>query len=166
VRTVRPFDAVTPFGASAARWRAAALVWLGLALSNASHASLGEPVNSVAGDHAAMHGTALTITPMAGYDRHEITTAEGTQVHEYATPEGSVFAVAWSGAVLPDLKSLLASHYAEYASAAREHRSSHHVFTMKSDGLELRLERLPRGFAGTASVPALVPAGVRVEDLD
>jgi hypothetical protein len=166
MRTMGPLDAVSPFAARGARWRAAGLVCLGLALANASHASLGEPVNSIARDRAAMHGTALTITPMAGYDRHEITTAEGAQVHEYTTPQGSVFAVAWSGPVLPDLQSLLAAHYAEYTSAAREHRGSHHVFTMKSDRLDLRLVKLPRGFAGTASVPELVPAGVRVEDLD
>jgi hypothetical protein len=147
-------------------WRVAGALCLGLATSTASHASLGEPIGSVAHDHAAIHGTAHTITPLAGYDRHEITTAEGTWVHEYAAPQGSIFAVAWSGPVLPDLKTLLASHYAQYTSAAHEHRGSHHVFSMKSDGLELRLVKLPRGFAGTASVPALVPAGVRVEDLD
>jgi hypothetical protein len=145
--------------------RVRGLFCIGLVASTASHASLGEPVSSVAHDHAVMHGKALAVTPTTGYDRHAITTADGTHVHEYATPQGPVFAVAWSGPVLPDLKTLLASHYAQYTSAAHGHRGSHHEFSMRSDDLELRLVKLPRGFAGMASVPALVPEGVRVEDL-
>jgi len=125
----------------------------------ASRAALGARTESVVRDGDALHGTALTVTAGAGYERHEITIAQGGRVREYVSPAGIVFAVAWSGPVAPDLKTLLGSSYDAYVAAARNHRGSHHVFSMSTDALVLSIAQPPRGFVGMAHVPALLPAG-------
>ncbi len=140
------------------------LVSLGL-MTPAAHAGLGEPVESVQRDHAALRGKALAVTPAATFDRHEITTAEGTRVSEYASRAGTVFAVTWSGRSLPDLKVVLGQHYDAYAAATTRHRGNHHVFTIETADLVLHIRKLPRGFTGSAHVPALLPPGTAAVDI-
>jgi hypothetical protein len=145
--------------------RAGVALALGLCAAGAAQAGLGERVESVPRDHAALRGAALKVTPMANYDLHEITTANGDRVREYVSGDGTVFATTWSGHSMPDLKVVLATHYAEYVAGAQAHRAGHHVFSMDTDGLALRVVKLPRGLAGSARVPALVPAGMSVQDI-
>jgi hypothetical protein len=151
-RTVRPF--IGP-----------AAVGLGLCLVTAAHAGLGEGVDSLQRDHAALRGAALSVTPMTAYDLHEITTAAGTRVREYVSHAGTVFAVTWAGRSPPDLSVVLAQHYPDYVQAATAHRGSHKVFAMTTDGLVMSVMKLPRGFQGEAHVPALLPAGVSGGDI-
>ena len=146
-------------------WRAGAALSLGLMLAGAAQAGLGEHVESVAHDHAMLHGTALRVTPMANYQMHEITSEHGGLVREYVSPQGQVFATTWSGPVMPDLKVVLAGHYPAYMANVQARRASHHVFSMATDGMVLRVVKLPRGIAGSARIPALVPPGVNVEDI-
>ena len=141
------------------------LVGLGLSVPPAAHAGLGEPVESVQRDHAALRGKALAVTPAATFDRHEITTAEGTLVSEYASHAGTVFAVTWSGRSLPDLKVVLGQHYGAYAAATTGRRGNHHVFTIETADLVLHIRKLPRGFTGSAHVPALLPPGTAAADI-
>lgn len=130
-----------------------------------AQAGLGERAESVQSDYAALHGTAHTVTPLTAYDLHEITTADGARLHEYVSRSGTVFGVAWSSRAKPDLSVLLAKHYGEYATAAAAHHGNHKVFTMAKDGLVMSLMRLPRGFAGSAHVTALLPQGVTAQDI-
>ena len=146
-------------------WRAGAALTLGLLLAGAARAGLGERVESVAQDHATLRGVALRVTPMANYQLHEITSEHGGRVREYVSPDGQVFATTWSGPAMPDLKVVLAGHYPEYMANAQARRGSHHVFSMSTDRMVLRVVKLPRGIAGSARVPALVPPGVAVEDI-
>lgn len=134
-------------------------VWVAavFALAPAAQAGLGETVDSVARDHAALRGAALQVTPAASWDVHEITTAEGSKIREYAGKDGMVFAVAWQGR-MPDLHVLLASHYGEYEAATMKH-ANHRVLSISTPGLVLDAMKLPRGFTGSAHVPALLPAG-------
>jgi len=145
--------------------RAPALLCFGLTLAPAAHAGLGEAVESVQRDHAALRGSSLAVTAAQAYDRHEITTPDGTRVREYVSHAGTVFAVTWSGRSLPDLKVVLAQHYDEYASAATGRRGNHHVLSIATPGLVLNIRKLPRGFTGGAHVPALLPPGVAAQDI-
>lgn len=144
---------------------AAIALTLGLFLAGAAQAGLGERVESVARDHATLHGTALRVTPMSNYQVHEITPEQGGRVREYVSPDGQVFATTWSGPVMPDLKVVLAGHYPDYVAGAQAHRASHHVLSVATAGMVLRVVKLPRGIAGSAHLPALVPAGVNIQDI-
>jgi hypothetical protein len=137
----------------------------GLCFSHAAQAGLGDPVDSVLRDHDALRGTALKRTPMAAFDVHEITTEHGIDVREYVSRQGTVFATTWSGPALPDLKVVLGARYPLYAAGAQALGSSHKVFSMSTEGIVLRVVKLPRGFAGSAHVPALLPPGTSVDDI-
>jgi hypothetical protein len=39
------------------------------------------------------------------------------------------------------------------------------VLVLNTEGLVLRVVKLPRGIAGSAHVPALVPAGMDIQDI-
>jgi Protein of unknown function (DUF2844) len=150
-RTVRPF-----VGLAAAA---------GLCFATGVQAGLGEGVDSLQRDHAALRGAAMSVTPMAAFDLHEMTTAEGTRVREYVSHAGTVFAVTWAGRTPPDLSVVLAQHYQEFMKAAAAHRGNHKVFAMTTDTLVMSVMKLPRGFQGQAHVPSLLPAGVNASDI-
>lgn len=136
-----------------------------LAAVQTAWAGLGESVETIAHDHLALEGRALSQTPMPAYDRHEIMTTTGVRIREYATRSGTVFAVAFSGPSIPDLRVLLAQHYAAYLAEAARPRVNHRAMSIESPGLVLSIVKLPRGFVGTAHVPTLVPAGVAPREL-
>jgi len=144
---------------------AAALTAAGVLLGGTAQAGLGEPVASVARDHAALRGTALTVSPAGSFDVHETTLEDGTRVRQYAAPGGTVFAVAWTGTSLPNLQVLLGQHYGEYLAAAAAHRGSHHLLSVATPGLVLTVTKLARASSGSAHVPALLPANTSVQDL-
>jgi hypothetical protein len=153
----------------AACWSTRRCLGLALALGwcavPAAWAGLGERVESVQRDNAALRAATAKVTPLAHCDVHEMTTAQGATVREYVAADGTVFATTWSGPAMPDLKVLLASHHAQYLAGAQERRGSHHVLALNTEGLVLRVVKLPRGIAGSAHLSALVPAGMDIQDI-
>jgi hypothetical protein len=144
--------------------RTAACLALVLAAPMAQ-AGLGEGVATVARDHAALNGRALTTTPMQAYDRHDLTTSSGTRIRQYVSRAGTVFAVSFEGPVVPDLKVLLGTRYGDYVVATASRRINHKVLTIDSPNLAMQVVKLPRGFSARAFAPDLVPAGVARRDL-
>ena len=53
------------------------------------------------------------------YALHEIRSASGTMIREYVNASGTVFAVAWDGPWLPDLRQVLGEHFDHYQAAMR-----------------------------------------------
>jgi Protein of unknown function (DUF2844) len=138
---------------------------LGLFLPGASQAGLGESADSAVRDHAALRGTALRRTPMANFEINEITTDDGTQVRAYVSRDGTVFAITWSGPALPDLKVVLGARYPQYGARAHAQPAINKALSITTDDLVLRVVKLPRGFAGTAHVPALLPPAFSAGDI-
>jgi hypothetical protein len=134
-------------------------------LPGAALAGLGQPIESVERDRQALHGSPLAVTPMRDYDLHETMSPEGTHLRQFVRHDGTVFAVAWAGPVLPDLKLVLGSAYAEYVAAAEAHRGSHHVLSVTTPTATITVVRHPRGFTGQAHLPALVPDGTTIGEL-
>jgi hypothetical protein len=136
-----------------------------LMLAPAARAALGEDRSSVAADSRALGGSSPVVTTTARYELHETRTADGGVVRQYVNSRGTVFAVTWSARFRPNLQQLLGAHYAEYLSAARGRASGHHVFSVVTPDLVLGITQRPRGSAGTAHLPSLLPEGVRPEEL-
>jgi hypothetical protein len=136
-----------------------------LALAPTAHAGLGEDVGSIARDQPVLHARAAAVTPMQAYDLHETTTDNGTRIRQYVSRSGAVFAVTFNGRTIPDLRALLGSHYAEYAVAMNSRHTNHKVLAVNSPGLVMEIVKLPRGFAGSAHVPTLLPEGVSAGEL-
>ena len=82
----------------------------------AAQAALGGDTVSVLADQGQMQGSKET-TKVNSYTVHVIQAANGTVVNEYESAEGNVFAVAWHGPFLPDMRQILGSYYDQYAQA-------------------------------------------------
>jgi hypothetical protein len=138
---------------------------LSLLLAGAAHATLGQAADSVARDIDAMRGTSVTRSAAGEVVVHEITTGEGTQVREYVSPTGLVFATSWVGRALPDLKLLLGAHYKTYLAQAGGSAGNAKVFSLAGDDLVLRVAKLPRGFAGSAQLTKSLPPNLGAGEL-
>ena len=92
----------------------------------------------------------------------------GTQVQEFVTPAGRVFAVSWRGPVLPDLRSILGDYihiFHRHIEASRQTGLRGGPVNMAQQGLVLRSSGRMGHFSGHAYVPALVPVGVNIHEL-
>jgi hypothetical protein len=150
-----------PMGALLTLIAGISLLWVGPA-----RAALGGDAASVLADAVASKGTVNTVVRQQ-YDIQEFTADSGVRVREYLNREGVVFAVSWSGPVLPDLQRLLGTHFAEYtaALAALDHPGLHRSVRVASSTLVVESGGHMRAYAGRAYLPALVPAGVSPAEL-
>ena len=143
------------------------LVLAVLSYSPHAHATLGEAADSIARDLKALSATKGSTTRHTGYTIQEIVCA-GTTVREYLNLDGVVFAVAWRGRVNPDLTPLLGCYAAEFGAAMRQSPSEHgrRPLTIKTNRLVVETGGHMGDLQGRAFLPALLPEGVSVEDID
>jgi hypothetical protein len=127
-------------------------------------AALGEPETSVKTDVARLHGS-ITVTPHANYTLHEIQLPSGTLVREFAGSDGRVFAVAWNGPTVPNLRQTLGQYFDSYVTAAKAQHSGHHHLQIRQSDLVVLAGGHMRAFSGLAYLPQAVPSGVSVGDL-
>lgn len=142
-----------------------ALALLFLAAPALAH--LGGDSASVTADSVEMKGP-IVRTSMVLFDRHDITTASGTLVHEYLSRSGTVFAVSWQGPRPPNLRQLFGSYFENFvgAAAAQSHPGGHRQVSLAQADFVMQAVARLRAFRGRAYVPSLVPAGVAVGELE
>ena len=90
----------------------------------------------------------------------------GTTVREFVSQTGTVFAVAWQGPSIPDLRQVLGMYFAPYAQAAQaaqRKRAGHGPLRIEEPGLVVEQSGHPRAFTGRAYVPHFVPLGIRLD---
>jgi hypothetical protein len=131
-----------------------------------ARAGLGGDAAGVQTDAAQLHG-AVNSASAQQFDIEEISADSGIRVREFLNQSGVVFAVSWSGPVMPDLQPLLGAHYAAYCAglAALNHPGLHRSVRVASSTLVVESGGHLRAYAGRAYLPALIPAGVTVTDL-
>ena len=135
-----------------------------LASPRPAKAALGETVASIARDQEGAQGSLRTLE-LPDYRLHEIRAATGTVIREFSAADGSVFAVAWDGPFLPDVRRLLGKSWEAYASALRAKRRGRGPLVVRLPDLVVESAGHPRGFHGRAFLPQLVPAGVSLETI-
>ena len=128
-------------------------------------AGLGGDAASVEADRASLKGT-RRVTGGTTFTMHEIRTANGMQVHEYLAPGGKVFAVSWRGPGIPDLRQMLGSYYAPFATAASAPHYNHHHLDIETPQVVVQSSGHTRAFFGRAWVPALLPPDFSVDQLN
>jgi Protein of unknown function (DUF2844) len=129
-------------------------------------ATLGGGVASIEADRAKLQGR-VEVSTVAGVTVHEITTAAGTRVREYLTPDGAVFAFAWRGPFIPDLRQLLGTYYEQYAHGVQEaHPLGKRHLSVQLPGLVVESNGHMRAFSGRAWDPALLPKSFSLSDLN
>ena len=98
---------------------AARLAFALIAVPLPASAFLGGEVASVEADRAWIGGVARTVAGN-GYVVYEIRSPSTTIVREYVSPEGRVFAIAWEGPALPDLRRVLGSYFEQFVASGTQ----------------------------------------------
>jgi hypothetical protein len=135
-----------------------------LAYTNISHAELGgfpEQFNT--------EGTTVVSSVShaeSNYVLRDTTLATGTQVREYVSNSGVVFAVTWDGPFLPDLKALLGKYFDTMAAeSARVPRAGRSNIAVSVPEVVIHSGGHMRAFEGSAWIPAEFPAGFTTNDV-
>jgi hypothetical protein len=127
-------------------------------------ATLGEDVATVENDRMNMKAQ-LRTTSVAGYTVHEIVTPANTVVREYVSASGKVFAVSWSGPLLPDFRQTLGQYFDEYNSGASAPHVGRRQLSIQGTDLVVNSYGHMRAFYGNAYVPSLLPPNFSVADI-
>ncbi len=137
-------------------WVVAAMLLLS---AGPSWAVLGEPVASLATDSERLSAE-LRTTAANGYSVYELTAPSGTTVRQFASPEGIVFGVAWSGPFAPELAPLLGSYFEAYRQAVQTPVRHHGPLFVRTDRLVIATGGHMRALHGSVCATALLPASL------
>src|ERR1700730_5717660 len=121
-------------------------------------AALGEP-ESTAKDDAQRLEASIKSTDRANYRVHEIQLPSGTVLREFAAVGGNVFAVAWSGPAIPNLRQALGRYFDVYVAAAKASRTGHHHLQIQQSDFVMQSGGHMRAFTGRAYLPQALPSG-------
>jgi hypothetical protein len=127
-------------------------------------AALGAAEASVQSDAVQLRGS-IKVTEHASYRLHEIQLPSGTLVREFAGSDGKVFAIAWNGPTVPNLRQTLGQYFDNYVAAAKAKHGGHHQLRIQESNLVVQAGGHMRAFSGRAYLPQSVPAGVSIGDL-
>jgi hypothetical protein len=127
-------------------------------------AALGESETSVKADVAMMRGS-LKVADHTNYRLHEIQAPSGIVVHEFTGDDGKVFAIVWSGPVMPNLRQALGQYFDSYVAAANANRSGRHHLEIHQADLVVSSAGHMRAFSGIAYLPQAIPSGVSIGEL-
>lgn len=139
-------------------------VWLSMLAAQPARASLGEAESAVESDAQQLRGS-VTTTERTNYRLHEIQLPSGTVLREFATAGGNVFAVAWHGPVIPDLKQALGQYFDVFTAAARSPHDGHHQLEIRREDFVMQSSGHMRAFSGRAYLPQALPSGVSLDEL-
>jgi len=135
-----------------------------VALPPGAHAALGEPEAAVASDVQQLRATVKS-TQRSTYRLHEIQLPSGSMLREFAGPSGTVFAIAWSGPSIPNLRQALGGYFDTYANAAKTPHSGHTHLQILKDGFVMQSGGHMRAFSGRAYLPQAIPAGTSTDEI-
>jgi len=128
--------------------------------------ALGEAENSVTSDKKTLSTNRETTTAYDGYRVKQID-SDAVTVREYISPAGIVFAISWKGLIHPDLAPLLGAYAREYE--ATLHQSTHQPglrhLNVQTNQIIVEKWGQMRNLQGRAYVPALIPPGVNVDEI-
>jgi hypothetical protein len=127
-------------------------------------AALGEPEASVKTDMAQLHAS-IKINARAGYRVHEMNLPSGTRLREFVGMDGQVFAVAWNGPTIPDLRQTFGRYFDTYITAAKSKHAGHNHLQISQGDLVVQSGGHMRAFAGRAYLPQSIPSGVDLGDV-
>jgi hypothetical protein len=117
--------------------------------------------------HAAS-GAASAASTSSSYTVRATTFGNGTVVHEYLAPDGSVFGLAWRGPQMPNLNDLLGTYFPQYLAgveAVRAARGGHGPVAVDQSSLVVHSGGHMGAFVGQAWLPQALPAGVSGSDI-
>lgn len=133
-------------------------------MPHVARATLGEAESSIALDGQQLQSS-VKMSERATFRVHEMQLASGTVVREFAATDGNVFAVAWAGPTMPNLRQTLGRYFETYTAGAKANRLGHTHLQFEQDGLVVQVSGHMRAFTGRAYLPQSVPAGTTLQEL-
>jgi hypothetical protein len=136
------------------------------AIAAPAWAALGERADSIAADEAALAAARGQADARPAF-RVERLDSPARTVREYVAPSGVVFAVTWEGLSPPDLDAVLGAYAAPVRRALAQGggHSGRRARRIEADGAVVETWGHMRAMHGRAYVPALVPAGVALDEI-
>src|ERR1700730_16225384 len=127
-------------------------------------AAVGEPESSVTGDVQHLKGS-IKSTLRSNYRVHEIQLPSGTVLREFAGVGGKVFAVAWSGPAIPDLRQALGRYFDVYVTAAQAKQGTRRHLLIEQNEFVMQSSGHMRAFSGRAYLPQALPPGTSADEI-
>ncbi len=127
-------------------------------------AALGGSASTITADRVKMEAALLRIQAAQGYTLHELRSAAGTTVREYVSSSGDVFAVAWDGPAMPDLRQVLGDSFLTFqraVEASRGTRRARGPLSIDTGDFVVQTSGHMRSLSGRAYLKRLMPAGVQ-----
>ncbi|QCP47775.1 DUF2844 domain-containing protein [Trinickia violacea] len=108
-----------------------------------------------------------TSSTSASYSVIQTTLSSGTVVREYVTQSGTVFGIAWSGPLMPNLTDLLGDYFPQFASGVQAARAAgvRGPGVVEQSGLVVHAGGHMGAFTGQAYLPQALPSGVAGSDI-
>jgi hypothetical protein len=128
-------------------------------------ATLGESEASVQSDVAQLQASIKATTPHTNFRVHEIQMPSGTLVREYVSLDGNVFAVAWNGPFMPNLRQALGRYFESFVDGAKLNHGDHKHIQIHQPDLVVQARGHMRSFSGRAYLPLALPSGFNLGDL-
>ena len=142
-----------------------AAVSIAALVSPAAYATLGEPEISVQTDVSKLQASIKSSQDRTQYRVHEIQLQSGTVLREFVAADGNVFAVAWSGPFVPNLRQAMGRYFDTYVAAPRTGVSDRKHVQVALPNLVVQASGHTRAFFGRAYLPSALPAGFNLGDL-
>jgi hypothetical protein len=127
-------------------------------------AALGEPESSITAEVQDLKGS-IKSTLRTNYRVHEIQLASGTVLREFATIGGNVFAVAWSGPAIPDLRQALGRYFDVYVTAVHAKQGTRRHLQIEQSEFVMQSSGHMRAFSGRAYLPRALPPGTSADEI-
>ncbi len=140
------------------------LLALSALLPGLASAALGELESSVTVDAAQLQGS-IKVQEHPLFRVHEIQMPSGTVLREFVSPAGNVFAVAWRGPMMPNLRQALGQYFDNYVTASQLKVAPHRRVQVHQDDLVVESAGHMRAFIGRAYLPQGIPSGVNLGEL-
>ncbi len=118
------------------------------------------------GQPAEVSSTHQLAQHSSGVQQQSVLTAQNVTVTEYVAG-GVVFAISWSGPVIPDMSRLLGTYFPQYAAKlqARQITGRNTPIAVQTPTLVVHASGHMRAYSGSAYAPALVPTGINLTAL-
>jgi len=146
-------------------WLVITLLFSMASVPESASAALGGDMESVDADQTALNAAEQIATSSDSYTVYELRTPAGTVVREFLSLDGRVFAVAWKGPLLPDLRQILGEYFKQYAEAAHNQHGDHGHLVIRRSDLVVESSGRMRAFSGRAYLPRAMPQDLAVSDI-
>jgi len=136
-----------------------------LAIPTIASASLGGNIASLDSDQVQMKTTSRVARSESNYTVREMQLSSGTTVREYLSSTGTIFAVAWNGPVIPNLRQILGHYFSALSDSTAVRRGTHAQMHVAQADLVIDSSGHMRAFAGRAYLKSLLPQEVVAADV-